>query len=187
MSRLHPVLVALVCVLCLGADCRKREDACIDWSGRTLELTATDWAECSTFNSSACTGFTLPDRVVLRILDEPVRLRDFECQMSRAELVEGDFPDFEFLGPADATLVVSGDFAFAESVRIRGTECYGRFYVGAARIGETERGNPDYWVLPREGGGTWAIGYRFLPNETEACAEIPDCSNECFAEVRSVE
>ena len=187
MSRLHAVLVALVGVLCLGADCRKREDACIDWSGRTLELTATDWAECSTFNSSACTGFTLPDRVVLQILDEPVRLRDFECQMSRAELVEGDFPDFEFLGPADATLVVSGDFAFAESVRVRGTECYGRFFIPAIRLGETERGNPDYWVLPRAGGSTWALGYSFVPNKTEAYAEIPDCSNECFAEVRSVE
>ncbi|MCA9613383.1 MAG: hypothetical protein KC586_11575 [Myxococcales bacterium] len=183
-----PLLFALASTLFLGADCRKSEVACIDWSGRTLDLQAYDWAECSTANAQVCSGLQLPDRVTLRILDEPVQLRELQCEMPRAELVAGDFPNLEFLGPADATLVVSGDFAVAESVRIRDTECYGRFFIAAARIGDTSRGNRQFWVTPGDGATTWAFGYRFVPNDSDACADIQaDCTNECFAEVSAVE
>ena len=188
MPRPVHILLILTSTLFLGADCRKPEVACIDWSGQTLEMDVYNWEECSTYPSYVCSNLTLPDRVVLRILDEPVQLRELQCEMFRAELVEGDFPDLEFLGPADATLVVSGDFAVAESVRIRGTDCYGRFFIGGARLGERERGNPNYWLVPGTGSTTWALGYSFIPSDPEACAEVQtDCTNECFAEVRGVE
>ncbi|MCB9619835.1 MAG: hypothetical protein H6724_10365 [Sandaracinus sp.] len=185
MRRITRLVLALASTLFLGADCRKPEVACIDWSGRTLEMTLPNWEEYSDYPSYACSALDLPDRVVLRILDESVQL---QCGMPRAELVEGDFPNLEFLGPADATLVVSGDFAVAESVRIRDTECYGRFFIAAARIGDTSRGNRQFWVTPGDGATTWAFGYRVVPNDADACGDIQaDCTNECFAEVGLVE
>lgn len=187
MRRATSLLLALTSTF-LGADCRKSEVACIDWSGRTLEMSLPNWEECSTFNARVCSGLTLPDRVVLRILDEPVQLRSVQCETYRAEIVEGDFPDLEFLGPTDGTLVVSRDFAVAELVRIRDTECYGRFFISAGRLGETERGNPNYWVAPGAGATTWALGYRFIPNDASACSEVQlDCDHECDADVAAVE
>jgi len=190
MRRILLVHLVLASILSSGAECGRAEVACVDFSGRTLEVSVVDAESCLSYpESRVCSSFRLPDRLLLRVTDEPVQRRELQCEAHRAEIVEGDFGDLEFLGPADGTLVVSGDFAVAERVRVAGTECYGRFFVSLARIGALERGDPEYWLSPEADIEKWAFAYEFIPTDDVACAGIQSaCDNShCFADVRNIE
>lgn len=187
--------VALVAALAsLGADCGRPELACVDFSGRTVELTIANPEPCLAYPAArVCSNLTLPERLVVRILDEPVQRRELQCEVYRAEIVEGDFGDLELLGPTDGTLVVSGDFAVAELVRVGATDCYGRFFVSAARIGPLDRSDAEYWLTPDTDvdseTGKWAFAYEFIPTDPAACEGVQTaCNNShCFADARSVD
>lgn len=169
---IRPTLTVLSFTLLLGAYCN-RDRECSDLRGETVEMALLDPVECNENSLLACSSFRIPDRLVVRVLDEPAQRRDLLCEVYRGELLSGDF-GLELLGPIDGTLGVGGDFGLAELARVPDTECYGRLYVSFARLAATDPDDP--LVPPPEGGANWLMELVFEPTEEEPCRDVqPRC------------
>jgi hypothetical protein len=185
MTSLRALSLVAVVALCLGARCGASDAACVDLRGRTVELRLSDPTACFTSSVSACRELTLPDRLVVRVVDELVQRRDLRCDTYRAEVVTGDFGDLQLLGPADATLEISGaSFAVSESVRVGSSDCFGRLFVAAGPLGEGSS-RPEDWLVMEPGHPRWSAAFRFVPSDTASCTGIlNECTSaNCFADV----
>lgn len=169
----------------MAAECGPTKPTCVDLRGQVVELQLADAEACHTSSIAACRELSLPDRLVLRIVDERVHRRDLQCETHRAEIVSGDLGDLELLGPADATFeVANASFALAESVRVGSSDCYGRLFVAAGLVGEGSS-QPEHWLGASSDSPRWSIAFSFVPDDPSACAEIAkECSSaNCFGDV----
>jgi hypothetical protein len=180
--RPHVALALLVCTFASGAECGRTERACVDLREQWVEVTLEDPIECGVSPLLACTSFSIPERFVVRVLDEPAQRRALPCEIYRAEIVSGAFDGLELLGPTDGTLSVGGDFAVAELVRVEGTDCFGRLFISFARIQPAGGQEPeDLLAPPPDGVPVWAMELEFDPTDEDACAAVQSrcVNNRC--------
>lgn len=175
----HLLVTPMFVVCLLGAECGRTEDVCVDLRGETVEVALEDPIECNERSLLACTAFAVPERFVVRVLDETVQLRELSCDIYRAELASGELDGLELLGSTDGTLAVGGDFALAELVRVTGTDCYGRLYVSFARLASLDGPHvDDVLAMSADGSPGWALEMEFEPTDAAACADVqPRCVN----------
>ena len=164
----------------LGADCRKTEQACIDFSGYELEVSVSNPDFC--FERPHCDGIEIPPTVRVRVLDEPADLLDRSCRVPRAEVVDGRWGNLLLEEPAvnRAALWVQANsrFALANRARIEGTDCTGLFFANYGTLppdSPVERA--DRW-LSAEDPASWRFNYVFVHDEGSACVSL-DEGREC--------
>jgi len=158
----------------VGADCRKPQMECLDFSGEEIQFTVADPDACFAA-ASDCMGFDIPSSFRVRVSDVPAQMRQLVCDVPRADIVGSFSGDLVLDGPVVASpqsWVTGGSrFAVVENVVIQGTECSGVLYANFSTLPSTsDRTDIDYWLtLDGSESSVWDFNYGFVPDDPARC------------------
>ena len=97
---------------------------CVDFTGEDIQFTVADPDACFAA-AGDCMGFDIPSSFRVRVTDVPAQMRQFVCDVPRADIVGAFSADLVLGGPivgSPRSWVTGGSrFAVVEEVVIRGT------------------------------------------------------------------
>ncbi len=161
---------AVVFLLTTGAECGIPDARCIDFRGRTIELRLADPEACV----AECGDHEIrfPETVQLFVTDEVGYLREWYCDIPRAEIVTA-FPGLtlERRSYEDAGLWLRDgtQMTLGEHVVLDAAGCSGELYGNVSTIPfHAGPSDPDVWLQPSD-EPDFDVNFVFYPDDRFAC------------------